>query len=112
MVSLLEALLAVMLRTYGTGESLFLLNAIKAYLVFYTKRLQHFNKRVGKDDPRMRLRDLYDIKQHHPRFTMVLEMDRECDESLVIWRRPSVGGKVQLAIKLLLYQVSKSLSFC
>jgi hypothetical protein len=60
----------------------------------------------------MRLRDLNDIKQHHPWFTVVLEMDRECDESLMIWRRPSVGGKVQLAIELLLYQVSKSMSFC
>jgi hypothetical protein len=43
---------------------------------------------------------------------MVLEVDGECDEGLIIQRRPGVGGKVELAIVLLLYQVSKSLSSC
>jgi len=41
---------------------------------------------------------------------MVLKVDGECNEGLIIQRQPGVSGKVELAIVLLLYQVSKSLS--
>ncbi len=39
-------------------------SATKSYFVFYAKRLQDFDKGVGKDDSHMQLRNLNNIKQH------------------------------------------------
>jgi hypothetical protein len=68
-----------------TGECpLFGSNTTISYLSFYAKYLQDFDKGVAKDDPRMRLCNLDDIKQHRHRFAVVLEMDSEGNVSVMV----------------------------
>ena len=102
MASLVDALSQVTPRIWWVHISnIIVVFSTNHYLVRYSIVVKDLCKSSCKVYPHMQFRYFDDIKKEGNQLTLIFKMDCYCHIGLLIWRSPSIGCKIQVAIVFL-----------